>query len=230
MKRAAELFHLDEWPSPSRFVARTWRARSVPEPAFLSVAASHWEMVVTTQGGVRRLTIRGPETRATVVAIPQDAEFFGIEFSMGTFMPGLPPRHLVDRHVDLPATTSRAAWFQGTALELPTPDTADVFVERLVRGGTLVHDVVAAAAVRGVVDGYSRRTLERRVARATGLSRGTIRQIGRAHRAVDALRAGTVPAEAARHAAYADQAHLTRSLKRFVGQTPAQIVAAAGRG
>ena len=48
-------------------------------------------MVVTRQRGAARLTMRGPETKATIVAIPEDAEFFGIRFSLGTFMPSLRP-------------------------------------------------------------------------------------------------------------------------------------------
>jgi AraC-like DNA-binding protein len=69
----------------------------------------------------------------------------------------------------------------------------------------------------------SARSVERRVARATGLTRGTIRQIRRAERALDLLGQGLPPLEVARRAGYVDQPHLTRSLKRFVGQTPSQI-------
>ncbi|HKA04623.1 MAG TPA: hypothetical protein VKD67_09845, partial [Acidimicrobiales bacterium] len=138
MQRAATLFSLEEWTTSSSFVARTWRTRSEPEAAFISVAASHWAMVVTTVGGVARLTIRGPETRATTVPIPQDAEFFGIDFSLGTFMPDLPPAGLVDRAFTLPIATPTSAWFGGTRWEVPTPGSADGFIARLVRDGLLV--------------------------------------------------------------------------------------------
>src|SRR5690242_19816403 len=97
LKRATELFVIDELGSDSGFVERAWRAHSEPEPFFISVAASHWQIVVTAQRGVTRLTIRGPQMRATVTAIPADAEFFGIVFSLGTFVPSLPLARLVDR-------------------------------------------------------------------------------------------------------------------------------------
>jgi len=230
VQRAATLFSLEEWTTSSPFVARIWRTRSEPEPNFISVAASHWEIVVTTHRGVARLTIRGPETRATTVPIPQDAEFFGIDFSLGTFMPDLPPAGLVDRALTLPPAAPTSAWFGRTRWEVPTPETVDGFVARLVRDGVLIHDPLVAAALRGEANGRAPRTLERRVARATGLTRGTIRQIGRAGRAVEVLARGATPADAARHTGYADQAHLTRSLKRFVGQTPAQIAGSARAG
>ena len=45
-------------------------------------------------------------------------------------------------------------------------------------------------------------------------------------RAVDLLGRGVPALEVVRLAGYADQPHLTRSLKRFVGQTPSQIAIA----
>ena len=230
MKRAVELFALEARSSASPQVERTWQARSAPAASFISVAATHWEMVVTRRCAAARLTVRGPETRATAVPIPQDAEFFGIQFSVGTFMPGLPPGRLVDRAVTLPPATGGSFWLDGSAWELPGPDTADAFVAALVRAGLLVHDPIVAEALDGEVAGFSTRSLERRVARATGLNRGALGRIRRAERAVDLLARGVAASEVARRAGYADQPHLTRSLRRFVGQTPAQIARASPGG
>jgi hypothetical protein len=225
LKRAAELFVMDEWGSDSGFVERAWRTHSEPEPAFISIAASHWQIVVTTQRDLTQITLRGPETRATVTAIPADAEFFGIVFSLGTFMPAIPLARLVDRTVTLPAATPSSVWVDGSRWEIPTPGNADVFVDRLVRQGLVVRDPVVAESLQAAdVDGVSTRTLQRRVARATGLTRRTIRQIARAEQAVEALGRGLSPPDAALLLGYADQAHLIRSLKRFMGQTPGQVV------
>jgi AraC-like DNA-binding protein len=223
VKRAAELFSLEARPSRSALVERTWVSRSEPAASFISVAAPHWEMVVTRQRGTASLTVRGPETRATVVPIPQDAEFFGIEFSPGTFMPDLPPGRLANRALILPPVGATSFRLEGATWELPGPDDADVFVRRLVRAGLLVHDPVVADALHGNVAGYSTRSLERRVARATGLNRGAIERIRRAEVAVELLSRGATPADVARQTGYADQPHLTRSLKRYAGQTPSRI-------
>jgi Helix-turn-helix domain len=233
MKRAVELFALEARSSRSSrspLVEETWQTLSRPQGSFISVAATHWEMVVTRQRGAARLTVRGPETMATIVPIPQDAEFFGIQFSVGTFMPGLPPGRLVDRTLTLPAAPGGSFWLDGSAWELPGPDTADVFVDRLGRAGLLVHDPIVADALHGDVEGFSNRSLERRVARATGLSRGAMGRIRRAERAVGLLSRGLPPPEVARRTGYADQPHLTRSLRRFVGQTPSQIRSPASGG
>ncbi len=161
--RAVELFVFEERSSPSPFVEKTWQTRSEPEVSFVSVAVTHWEMVVTRQRGVAHLVVRGPETRATTSPIPEDAEFFGIQFSLGTFMPGLPLAGLVDRSWTLPQATCTSFWLNGSTWELPGPDTADVFVDRLVRAGLLVRDPVVSEALQGDVAGLSTRSVERRV-------------------------------------------------------------------
>ena len=226
MKRAAELFTFELRSSRSPLIEQTWQTRSEPEQSFISVAVSHWEMVVTRQRGAARLTVRGPETTATTAPVPPDAEFFGIQFSLGTFMPGMPPGQLADRGLTLPQATSTSFWLDGTEWELPAPGNAGVFVDRLVRAGLLAHDPVVPAAMRGDAGGLTRRSVERRVSRATGLTLGTIEQIKRAERAVDLLHLGRSPLDVADRAGYADQPHLTRSLKRFVGRTPSQVAAA----
>jgi hypothetical protein len=227
MKRAVELFDFELLGSSSPHVSLAWRTTSEPEPepAFTSVAVPQWEIVVTRQTGGTWMTVRGPETRATAAAIPADAEFFGISFSLGTFLPHVSMRSLVDGGFNLPPASDDSVWFGGTAWEFPEPHNADVFVDRMVRAGMLAHDPVVPAALRGDddLDGLSTRTVERRVARATGLTRGTIRQIRRAEHAVELLGLGLPALEVARRAGYADQPHLTRSLKRFVGQTPSSL-------
>jgi hypothetical protein len=226
VKRAVELFAFEDGPPCRPLVERTWRTCSVPEPAFISVAVPHWEIVVTRRAGAAEVTLRGPETRATHVPIPQDAEFFGIEFALGTFLSGVPMGRLVDRAVTLPVTASTFR-LAGSTWEVPGPASAPAFVDRLAGAGVLVHDPVVPAALGGQRTGLSRRSVERRVARATGLTQGLVRQIRRADRAVGLLARALPPAEVAGEAGYADQAHMTRSLRRFVGQRPAEVAAGA---
>jgi hypothetical protein len=214
----------DERSVNSSFVEMVWRIRSAGASAFTSVAASNWEMVVATFDGKTIVTARGPDTKASEADYPADAEFVGIVFKLGSFMPHLPLRTLLDRQdATLPEASSSSFWLHGSAWALPIFENADVFVDRLVCQGILVRDPVVEAAIRGHTPDTSVRSLQYRFSRATGLTHKTIRQIERARSAVSLLEQATPISDAALELGYFDQAHLTNSLKRFIGKTPAQI-------
>ena len=69
----------------------------------------------------------------------------------------------------------------------------------------------------------SLRTLQRRFYLATGLARRTVRQIEQARRAAVRLREGATPADVTHELGYYDQPHLTRSMRRYLGRTPAEL-------
>lgn len=215
----------DERGSDSPFVERIWRTQSECTGSFISIAASHWEMVVTKRNGKTTLTVRGPETKATPAECPADAEFFGIIFKYGTFMPHLPVRNLLDRNdATLPEATSKSFWLKGSAWQFPDFENADTFIARLGREGLLVREPVVEAVLQNRPLELSLRSIQRRFLHATGLTRGTLDQIERARQAATLLEQGVSIADVVFQAGYADQPHLTRSLKHFMGQTPAQLI------
>jgi AraC-like DNA-binding protein len=181
-------------------------------------------MVMTRVKGRTSLTVRGPETRAKTVPIPEDAEFLGIQFRLGTFMPDLPVDRLVDSSLILPDARTRAFWLNGSAWEFPTFDNVDVFVRRLMRRGRVVRDPAVDAALQGRQADVSLRSVQRRIRRTTGLTLALMRQIERARHALTLLEGGAPILDVVERAGYADQPHLTRSLRRFIGHTPARIL------
>jgi AraC-like DNA-binding protein len=228
LQRAAQVFDFTEHDADSPLVEKVWATRSAPQPAFISVAESHWQFVVTVHEGQSHMVAQGPNDRARVTPIPEEAEFFGVVLPLGTFMPTVSlSNHLGTAH-PLPAAGDRTVWLAGSRWELPTLDNADVFVERLVRAEVLVRDMTVGRMQVDEQLGHSLRTTQRRVRRATGLTLAVIQQIHRAHAAVDALGNGAQPSDVAARLGYADQPHLTRSLQRFVGQTPARVVNTGG--
>lgn len=183
----------DERSANSSFVEMIWHTHSERTGTFTSVAVSNWEMVITTFNGKTMITARGPETKASEADFPADAEFFGIIFKLGTFMPHLPVRTLLDRQdAILPEASSNSFWLHGSAWELPTFENADVFVGRLIRQGILVRDPVVEAAIQGHTPDMSIRSLQYRLLQATGLTHKTIQQIERARSAVLLLEQGTL--------------------------------------
>jgi helix-turn-helix protein len=219
------IFTFDERLSDSPFVERIWSAQSERTGEFLSVAASQWEMVVSSYHDERTMTVRGPETKPTPLHVTLvGGEFFGIVFKHGTVLPYLPPSTLVDGDVNLPDASSKSFWLNSSAWQFPDYENADTFVDRLVREEMLVCDPVVESALRGEPQELSPRSVQRRFLQATGLTQGSIRQIERARYATMLLQRGASIIYTVDLAGYADQAHMTRALKRFIGKTPAQII------
>jgi hypothetical protein len=217
-------FVFDTRSVPALFVERIWRTHSERAGTFMSEAAGNWELVITTFEGTTTVGVRGPETKASEADFPADAEFLGITFKLGTFMPHLPVKPFRDRQdMILPQASRNSFWLHGSVWERPTFENADMFVNRLIRQELLVRDPVVEAVLQGHTPDISLRSLQYRFVRATGLTHKTIQQIERARRAVALLEQGRLIVETAFELGYFDQAHLTNSLKRFIGKTPAQI-------
>ncbi|MEZ4728778.1 MAG: helix-turn-helix domain-containing protein [Caldilineaceae bacterium] len=217
-------FTFEERAAESPLVERIWYTQSAAAGSFISTAATQWELVVMVQQGEMTVTLHGPETKATPAPCPADAEFWAVRFHVGTFMAALPNSVLVDAPINLPMAAGRSFWLQGATWEVPTFDNADVFVERLVREALLVQEPVVAAVLQQRPLDLSLRTIQRRFVYATGLTYGALDQIQRAEQAVALLEQGVSILDTVDQLGYADQPHLTRSLKRFMGQTPAQLL------
>lgn len=217
-------FNFDERRPDSQYVEAIWRTRSDQPGIFTSSAVSHWEMVLTRHQGRTTLTVRGPETKATPAYGPADAEFVGIKFKLGSFMPHLPVSNLVNGSIVLPGASHRAFWLHGSAVQLPNFDDAEVFVEWLVGDGLLVRDPLVHTVLQGEPHQLSARTAQRRFLNATGLTHSAVQQIERARVATTLLEGGISIADVAYQAGYADQPHLSRHLRRLTGRTPAQLL------
>lgn len=215
----------DERLSDSPFVARIWHNEGERAGPFISMAEIECGLVVTKFRGKTMITLRGPETKATPAFCPPDAEFFGIQFRPGVFMPSLPAKLVMNRHdINLPEATSKSFWFHGSAWQYPNYENADTFVNRLVGDGLLVDDPVVSDVLQGHPVDMSLRTVQRRFLQATGLTHNSIHQINRARYATALLKQGTSILDAVFEGGYFDQPHLTRALKHYIGLTPAQII------
>jgi AraC-like DNA-binding protein len=216
----------DERPSDSPFIERVWRSQSEQNAApFISMAEAHYGLVITKINDKTFLTVRGPETRATPAFSRAGAEFIGITFKPGVFLPDLPVQMIMDRRdVTLPSAESKTFWLNGSTWQYPDFENADTFVNCLARTGLLVYDPIVTALEKGRPVQMSERTLQRRYLQATGLTFTTARQIEKARHATVLLKQGVSILDTVYSAGYYDQPHLTRSLKHYIGLTPAQIM------
>jgi AraC-like DNA-binding protein len=215
-------FVVEHRESDIPIVTSIWRTESGDVAQFMSVAGTQFSIVVMKQYGRTTLTFRGPETRATLTDCPPDAEFFGIEFGLGTHVETVPSQALVDGSIDISEGGS-SFWLAGRYWDFPTFDNADAFLARLMHDELLLRDRVVEAVLRDEAPAMSSRSVQRRFRHATGISQRTAHQIERARAAVTLLKGGVSILDTVERAGYADQPHLTRALKRFAGLTPAEL-------
>jgi hypothetical protein len=211
--------------SDSPYIQGIWHGYTVGEYTPVCPAAIEWDLLFQRKNGKVRVSFEGPLTRAKFKFETDDTEFCVIRFKAGTYLPYLPIREYLDIDTTLPEASRGAFWLHGTTWEFPRYESAEDFVGRLVREDVLRLDPVVSAVLQDQPPrDVSFRTVRRRFLNATGLTQGAIRQIERAVQAAELLSQGVPILDVVYMAGYADQPHLTRSIKRFMGQTPAQLL------
>ncbi|MGI5227287.1 hypothetical protein [Actinoallomurus sp. CA-142502] len=213
----------EDRPSDSPYVHRVWRSRASGVARMTSIATSNWELVFWTHEGHTHAAVRGPETTASSVDVPDGSESFGITFAHGTSMPHLPPARLVDSAWESPHATATRFALGGEEWFIPGFESAEQFVGRLVREGVVIRDPLVQEVMVGRPPAVGTRSVQRRVAAATGLTQGGIRQIERARQAAILLGEGVASLEVVNRLGYYDQPHLARSLTRFIGRTATEL-------
>lgn len=215
---------------PNGSLERVWTATCDTPTDFTSVAKANAMFVIARVAGTTTVSLRGPETRATTAASPGDAEYVGVEFRLGAYLPMFPPGRLANlRDAVLPTLPDGRVLLGDRAWEVPTPQNVDVFVDHLERAGLLAFDPLVDALRHGdTVVTVPERTAQSRFVRAVGLSRRSVGAIERARHAARLLRAGERIADVVHVAGYHDQPHLTRALRQLIGTTPA-VLARSGQ-
>jgi hypothetical protein len=216
---------IDVVSGPAGPVARIWTARCDSPTDFSSIASVNPGIGFVRVGGTTTVHLRGPETKATTLSCPRDAEYFGADFRLGAYLPMFPPARLANlQDTVLPILPNGRIVLDGRAWEMPTPQNLEVFIDRLARAGLLVFDPLVEELWRGGAAGIvPERTAQSRFARAVGLSRRKLVLIERARHAARLLRAGTAIADVVSSAGYYDQPHLTRALRQLIGHTPGEL-------
>jgi hypothetical protein len=214
----------EERLSDSPYVEKVTRGWTVSDGSTIRPAETHWHMIFTRHSGAMHPLYVGPLTTSGTAAWGEGGEILWIKFKLGTFMPHLPVRDFLDMETSLPDAASNSFWLKGSTWQFPDFENVETFIERLVREEILVSDPVVAAALQDQPPDLSLRTVRHRFLQSTGLTQNHIRQFLRAQRAEVLLKQGTPILDVVHWLGYFDQPHLTRSLKQFIGYTPAQIV------
>lgn len=210
--------------SDSTYIEMISHGYSLSNGTLTRPAESCWHLIIVRQNRTVTPLMVGPLRTSGVATFAAGAEFLWIKFKLGVFMPNLPFKGILDRETPLPTAGSQSFWLQGCAWPLPNADTAEDFVQRLVREEVLLRDPLVNAVINDQPLQLSPRTMRERFLRSTGLSQVHIRQHLRANQAATLIAQGSAVLDVVEQLGYFDQSHLIHALKRFVGRTPNQIV------
>lgn len=217
-------FTYEERSSDSPFVQAIWRTEDTADGTYLASADGAWDLIFTEQRGKHRILLSGPSSRATPVAYQTGNRNIGIRFRPGSILPALTTSDMINVIQALPQKIKGRFWLQNESWELPTYDNADDFIAKLTRRKLLSNDSLVTAVLAGSRPAVTDRSVQRHFMQAVGLSPRCMQNIDRANRAVMLLQQGGRIADVAAELGYADQAHMTRHVKRVSGRTPGEIV------
>ncbi len=193
------------------------------------------------------LVVAGPDTQPIVSRNRPGAALVGLRFRPGRLIPwlGVPATELVNGRLRLEEFWGRQAGRLAEALS--ESRNANEVAERLqsallerlavvglpdVRLPILVERIARGGATRGLARelGFSERTFHRRCLEWFGYGPRTLARVLRFQRFVRSVASGGHQrlADLAANSGFADQAHLTREVRRLAGLTPARLVAQMG--
>jgi AraC-like DNA-binding protein len=219
-------FDVKTRPSNSPYVDTVMHGRTVGNGSVSRPMDCHSHLTLVNVFGATRVVLTGAHTSTADLPFIEGVEITWIRLKLGTYLPRLPVADYLNKEITLPAGAGRKFWLDGEAWEYPTFENADTFVSQLVCAGVLARDPVVDAMLcpEARPETLAERTVRYRFARATGLTRGHIRQVTRAQHAQALLASGASILDTVAELGYSDQPHMTRSLKTIIGQTPAEIV------
>lgn len=207
------------------FVNCTWHAVVERDGVYTDPANEYWCL-----GFVRHcddslsVELYGPSLQPRVLEGHAGEEYWGIEFKAYVTLAAMNKGIILNTHVLLP-TVGTSFSIKNRHYQIPRYGELEKFTQQLQEDGVIIADQRIDRALQGDGAGFSERSRQRYFKNVTGLTKKQIEQLQRARHAFYLLQTGNSLPQAAAAAGYADQPHMTRSLKLLHGETPAQIIA-----
>lgn len=201
-----------------------WQARATRDERYLVPAVEYWDLWFAREpDGELRAGLAGPTMGHRWIRSTIGEHSWGIQLKAHAVLPGVSKELLLGGEQKLVVEAGHVT-LSHHAVPFPEFEDLESFARRLLKLDVLRHDDDVRRMLSGDDAGYSERHRQRRIRATTGLTRKQIEQLSRAREAYALLLAGVPPTECAARCGFADQAHLTRSLRAFHGQTPGQVL------
>ncbi|HKX72613.1 MAG TPA: helix-turn-helix domain-containing protein [Candidatus Saccharimonadales bacterium] len=166
--------------------------------------------------------IRGPETKPRGDIIMPGYTWTGIRLRPGMQLKNFSTQQMTNNFRTLSADSNGQFEFGGTQLQFPDFENVEQLVEQMYDLGFISGKVINSQESPN--QDMSSKSYSRYVKRNTGLSPYKLHQMQRMAEAFRLLRQGMPAAAVASELGFADQAHLARAAKQFLGHTPKELL------
>lgn len=209
--------------SDAPYVDSIWHGAADANYTLMCPADGRWNLCVTKQNGKVTVSIQGPLAQAVPIIHPEGVNWLVIKFKLGAYMPCITTNALLESETLLPKGAGQSFWLGGKAWQLPTYENADTFVDWLVREEVVQFNTVVHAALQNEPLVLSPRTVRHHFLQTIGLRQSHVRNIERARDAMLQVNHGVPILDVVHDMGYADQPHLTRSIRRYMGYSPSEV-------
>jgi hypothetical protein len=203
--------------STSKFVASVWTCRALAETSHTVLADPCISIALVRDDQGIHVFLQGPTTKPHNELLKPGYECTSIRLRPGVVMRNLSSQKLINNSLMFSVDAKMCFLFEGTRLQSPDFDTAEVLIDQLCSLGYLNYEASNDKVL-------STRSYSRSIKRTTGFSPYRLYQLQRAHQALKLLKQGMSATAVAAELKFVDESHLTRVVKQFLGHTPKQLL------
>jgi AraC-like DNA-binding protein len=212
-----------ERTSKSDLIASVWSCSALVTKTRTALADPCISIALVSEGESMRVVLRGPETKPRNELLTLGYTCTTIRLQPGVLLQGFSPQNFINSMLALPVDTAGRFWFEGTCLQFPDFDNAELLIDQLYNLGYLSQEILSSGNIRAAKT-LTTRSHARLIKRITGLSPYRLYQLQRMHQALRLLKAGMRPTAVALELDFVDQSHLTHASRQFLGHTPKQLL------
>lgn len=211
-----------ERPSKSELVASVWMCKPT-EITPRTVLADPCTSIILVKSNERtKIVLRGPETKPRNEHYMPDTTWIGIRLYPGVKLKNFPAQPYLDCSRPIKADNDGRFLFEGTLLSFQDFDNAEEFIEQMRDLGYVSGEAID---VQGVTRAeMSTKAYSRYIKHNTGLSPYKLHQLHRMTKVFELIQDGVPLATIATNQGFADQAHLHRAVRQYLGHTPKELL------
>jgi hypothetical protein len=203
-------------------IASVWAIRAAVIMQRIVPADPCISIILVKSDTSAEVIIRGPETAPRSEILLPGYTWIGIRLQPGVQLKNFPTQQLTDSLRILPADSNGQFQFEGMLLQFPSFSDAEQLIKQMHDLGYISGKALNSQEFPRQV--MSSKSYSRFVKRSTGLSPYKLHQLQRISEALRLFRQGMPAATVASELGFADQAHLTRAAKQFLGYTPKELL------